>query len=67
VNPMTNSLRTQIAEAKVALIKDGWDLVGSIMHDGGATGDFGIMYIKDKDTVFVNFKTAKDILYILSH
>jgi hypothetical protein len=63
---MTNTIRTQIANAKAALVEHGWREIASVMHDGGATGDFGTIYMKEKETVFVNFKTAKDILYIIA-
>jgi hypothetical protein len=59
---MTNALRTQIAQAQILLAKNGWTKACSIMHDGGATGNFGIVYRKNGETIYLNFKTVDAIL-----
>ena len=59
---MTNTLRTQIAQAQTLLAKNGWTKACSIMHDGGATGNFGIVYRKNGETIYLNFKTVDAIL-----
>jgi hypothetical protein len=59
---MTNTLRTKIAQAQTLLVKNGWTKACSIMHDGGDTGNFGIVYIKSGEKLYLNFKTVDAIL-----
>jgi hypothetical protein len=55
-------LFAKIAYAQTILTTTGWTKVCSTMHSGGATGNFGILYIKDGEKIYLNFKTVDAIL-----
>jgi hypothetical protein len=62
---LTNALRTQFAQAEKLLLASGWVKTHSICHDGGATGNFGICFRKEGQSLYLNFKTVGPILNIL--
>jgi hypothetical protein len=62
---LTNELRAQFAQAQKLLLADGWIKTHSICHDGGATGNFGICFRKDGQSIYLNYKTVGTILVIL--
>jgi hypothetical protein len=57
--------REKYAEAEKLLLASGWTKVGSFMHDGGPTGNFGTCYHKNKNYIFINFKTVNTYLELL--
>jgi hypothetical protein len=58
-------LEKKYAEAENLLLASGWNKVGSFMHDGGPTGNFGVCYHKNKNYIFINFKTVNTYLELL--
>lgn len=65
-NPMKASvmkeLTFKIRDAKIALENRGWVQSHSVMHDGGATGNFGMCYRKDGASFYLNFQTLNNLL-----
>lgn len=57
--------REKLVEAEKLLTEAGWNKVGSFMHDGGPTGNFGICFHKNKKYIFLNFKTVDVYLELL--
>ena len=55
-------MKTKFATAKLNLINDGWQFVCSVMHDGGATGAYGMLFTKDGAKQYLNKDTVEDIL-----
>lgn len=47
----------ELIAAKRAMITAGWTFCGSVMHDKGATGNFGLLYVKDGKRFYLNKDT----------
>lgn len=47
--------------AKRALEAAGWIHVCSIMHSGGASGNYGLCYLKNEETFYLNKDTYKEL------
>jgi hypothetical protein len=62
---ITNALRAQFAQAEKLLLNTGWTKSHSVCHDGGATGNFGICFIKNGTPIYLNYKTVGTILEII--
>jgi hypothetical protein len=60
-----NNNREKNKEVERLLLESGWTKVGSFMHDGGPTGNFGICFHKNKKYIFLNFKTVDIYLELL--
>jgi hypothetical protein len=58
---LTQALRAQLIEAKKTLIANGWEQSHSVMHDGGATGNFGTCFRKDGNSFYLNFLTIDQL------
>jgi hypothetical protein len=58
---ITNAHRAKLIAAKKSLVAKGWTQSHSVMHDGGATGDFGICFIKNGAAFYLNFTTIDQL------
>jgi len=58
---LTSALRAQLIEAKKTLVTNGWEQSHSVMHDGGATDNFGICFRKDGASFYLNFLTINQL------
>lgn len=55
------ALTYKIRDAKIALKERGWEELHSVMHDGGATGNFGTCYVKNGSVFYLNFQTVDQL------
>ena len=55
------ALTYKMRDAKIVLADRGWELSHSTMHDGGATGNFGMCYRKDGVSFYLNFQTIDNL------
>lgn len=55
------ALTYKMRDAKIQLTNCGWVQSHSVMHDGGASGDFGVCFIKDGARFYLNFQTVDQL------
>ena len=61
------ALRAKCDAAKARLVAEGWTFTHSVMHDGGATGNYGSCFIKrsadgERLSVYLNKDTVDTLL-----